>query len=285
MTERFFRPVKKAIKTARWGLAGLALLGCAEKVQQDVSPTPITPTATHTPFRSMPEFSPTPESARPSQTQVISPTRTAEVRPPLVPQTATPPVSGGTLENRALGLDGINDGIEYLNSGHILLTGPFRIDAKIKLDKRPDIFGDTIVSKGNDFAFFARSISANCYGNVGALFEGRDFCTQVKLGEAAWHEVSVRYDGRKVTFVIDGETFEGGTLLGPLAISSQNITVGYRGGLFNLRQPLGGAIDDLRIYEGDPPVLKLSSDYNDSFGTTPPLEIRFRDDPRLVSIR
>lgn len=180
---------------------------------------------------------------------------------PTAARTATA-VSG---VDRALKLDGLQDGVE-IESGGILFSNNFRIEAKIRMDQNfPVSGGDTVVSKGENFAAFARSLSTRCLGRVGALIDGRDFCTDRQLNSNTWYDFAISYDGKVLTFSVDGAEIGRDEIAGPLQISNRDIILGRRPGLTN-QAPLAGSIDDLMIFDNG--QLVVSADFNGGFSDT-----------------
>lgn len=250
--------MKKACDAVRLSLAGLVLLGCAERVQQEVSPTPITPTPVTR------EFTPIPVRAFPSPTSPA----------------ATPPVSGAPRpsENRAARFDGRGDGFEVQSEG-ILLTGPFRIEAKIKVEG--NVGGDTVVSKGVGFAVFARSL--RCSDKLGLLVDGQDICSGARLGLGTFNDLIVAYDGREIIVTVNGQNILSKQWQGPLQISTQDLTVGRRPG--GLEQPFTGLVDDFKVYEDG--KLKALINFDQGFVDLSPQKrkVTILGDPKLEVVR
>lgn len=208
---------------------------------------------------SSPQFSPEtplpPATVRPTERPRDLVTVTSS---PTAARTATA-VSG---VDKALRLDGLQDGVE-IESGGILFSNNFRIEAKIRMDQNfPASGGDTVVSRGENFAAFARSLSTRCLGRVGALIDGRDFCTDRQLVSNTWYDFAISYDGKVLVFLVDGAEIGRNEVTGPLQISNRNIILGRRPGLTN-QAPLAGSIDDLRIFDSG--QLVASADFNDGF--------------------
>lgn len=198
-----------------------------------------------TPPASSPESTSTPVATlRPTETAPRPlGTATATATPRF---TATPSSLG-----RVLHFDD-NDGLQ-IESHDILLTRNFRIEAKVKLDKGYEGFGETLMSKGDDFAIYARSLK--CLGNLGALFGGEDICTGRFLEANTWHFVEVRFDGQLVIFYVGGQEVYRKPWQGPLGLNRRDIILGRRPGI--LRQPMKGSVDDIRVYDEDKLVTAL----------------------------
>ncbi|HSX18832.1 MAG TPA: hypothetical protein VLE91_01720 [Candidatus Saccharimonadales bacterium] len=183
-------------------LFGAALLsGCGGESKTQVSPT-------------IPGSFPTAEN-----TITITP----GIGPTLVPGALTPkveatailsrtPISGSpTVESSAnqkletifnSGNNALSNDALIVNSAGINFANNFRVDAEVNLSRG---FlagqGDTLISKGNGFAVYLRS--ARCVGNVGALIDGKDDCTDKMLKANQNYKVSFIYDGVNVTYLID----------------------------------------------------------------------------------
>lgn len=285
MGERFSGAVRKAIQVARLSLIGVALSGCAEGVQQDVSPTPTTPTPvtrefTPTPFRDFPSRPTATEFARPDSTRIVQPTNTADPRPTVSTPVATAPVSEAPkpVENWAARFDGEGDAIVVASDG-ILLSGPFRIEAKVKVEGNPG--GDTIVSKGDGLAIFARSL--RCVDRLGVLIDGKDLCTNVRLGLETFNHIVVTYDNQEMVVMVNDQEALRRELTGPLQISSADLMIGRRPGVS--RQPFSGYIDDFRVYENG--ELRAFLDFNTGFIdlSSQKREVKILGDPKREAIR
>lgn len=176
----------------------------------------------------------------------------------------TPTPSGGPAE--ALKTDGLQDWLEVDSLG-IFLSSNFKIEAKIKLDQESLVSGgDTVVSKGDNFAAFARTLSTRCLGRVGALIDGEDICTDKVLAANTWYSYEMTFDGRELIISVDGERVGGKDIQGPLQVSPRNLIVGARPGIN--RAPLAGLTGDLKITDNGKVVfaLDLKNGFSDSSG-------------------
>lgn len=159
------------------------------------------------------------------------------------------------------------------------MTGPFRIEAKVKVEG--NVGGDTVVSKGDGFAVFARSLRYS--DKLGLLVDGQDICSNSRLGLGTFNDVVVAYDGREIIVAVNGQNILKKPWEGPLQISTQDLIVGRRPG--GLEQPFTGLVDDFKVYEDG--ELKAIMDFNQGFVdlSSQKREVKILGDPKREAVR
>ena len=218
-------------------LAGISVLGCANSPDSTVARTPI----------------PKSDGIEPTSTRTVIP-RSAENTPVIVPSVPRATATAQAVVDRGVQFDGRRDKLRFQSSG-IELSRNFSIEADVKLDQ--DDFtagGDTIVSKGDNFALFARSLSVDCFGNISALIDGVDICTNGKLAKNVRYTIALNYDGKELKFFLDGEEILNKSVQGPLDVDREDINAGRRDSLLN-SAPLSGILYRLTVTDNGKKVI------------------------------
>lgn len=153
-----------------------------------------------------------------------SPTRSAETGPTV----STTPITSQRII-RALALDGFADGLRIEDAEGLRLTGPFTIEAKVKLNKgtvlRPSL-GNAIISKKDAYGFFVSNLGCRPDFGISAQINNETICAGVKAPENQYVHLAVSYDGQKVMFYLDGKEISSRAKTGGININTQALFVG-----------------------------------------------------------
>jgi hypothetical protein len=135
--------------------------------------------------------------------------------------------------NRALFLDGRMDGLKIEDAEALRLTGPFTIEARVKLTKREGLDrvinpsgGNAILSKKDAYGFFASHIGCSPRGGLAAEINDDLICIDSKAPEGEFVHLAVSYDQEFVTFYINGQRVAVQTKRDGININTQALFVG-----------------------------------------------------------
>jgi hypothetical protein len=144
--------------------------------------------------------------------------------------------TGGTF-------DGVDDYVRVPNAASLNITGPFSIEAWIKVNAW-DYDWQAIVTKGDSAYRLHRYWSSD---NLSSGFNADgDVQGAANVNDGGWHYVVTTWDGSTKNLYVDGTLDSSGSVSGPLATNSYDLAIGE-----NLEAPgrsWDGSIDEVTLY-------------------------------------
>lgn len=245
---------KVATYTGGFVIAGAASLGLASCGDSDSS---LQSTSTSLVETTVPVASPTREQTLATNVPTLFPT--AERTPQLVPTSIiTSTIPPGI--HRALALDGFADGLRIEDAEALKLTGPFTIEARVKLKRGVLSLGNAIISKKDAYEFFASTLVTDCRDlGLAARINNDIICAGFKISEEQYVHLAVTYDRQRVVFYIDGKEVSSRAKTGSVNINREALFVG-RTDTGPLTKAFGGEKDYVLVFNRARSVEQIAQD-------------------------